>query len=74
MTYGRGWREESRDPHPYYDAKCIKATKKALWIQVGSSKFWVPKAVVHEDSDVRKTGDAGTLVVEEWWAGSRGAV
>lgn len=30
--------------------------------------FWVPKSVIHNDSDVKAKDDEGELVVKTWWA------
>jgi len=34
----------------------------------------VPQSQIHEDSEVWKRGDEGTLVVTQWWAEQRGLV
>jgi len=34
--------------------------------------FWVPKSVLHDDSEVWKKGDEGDLVVKHWWAEKNG--
>jgi hypothetical protein len=56
--------------HEIEDAECVKESDLALCIEsddVGES-FWVPKSVVHDDSDVFHEGDCGCLVVALWWA------
>lgn len=30
--------------------------------------FWVPKSVIHDDSEVYEKGGEGKLVVKTWWA------
>lgn len=36
--------------------------------------FWVPKSVIHDDSEVWKTFTEGNLIVTKWWAEKRGLV
>jgi len=31
-------------------------------------QLWIPKSVVHDDSEVWKKGDEGKLVVKAWYA------
>lgn len=33
---------------------------------------WVPYNCVHEDSEVYRKGDHGTLLVKDWWAEKKG--
>lgn len=33
---------------------------------------WLPKSIVHDDSEVYELGHAGKVVVEEWWADANG--
>ena len=51
--------------------KAIRVTPKG---RVGVP-FWVPKAVLHDDSEVyttREIGKEGKLVVHRWWAEDNG--
>jgi hypothetical protein len=38
----------------------------------GSNGLWVPRSVIHDDSEVFEKGDTGTLVLKTWWAEDRG--
>lgn len=49
-------------------AKAIAETDAAILVVILEDKFWIPKSVIHEDSEVFKKGGEGTLVVMEWWA------
>lgn len=33
---------------------------------------WIPKSVVHDDSEVHGRGMEGEMVVKRWWAESEG--
>lgn len=52
------------------DCECVAETPDALCIRgVKDEDVWVPKSLVSvEDSEVRKLGDSGILVVQEWFA------
>lgn len=66
--------DEGHDPFSYHcDVKCIGETDRALQIldDEGES-FWIPKSVVHEDSEVFEEDDVGTLVVKKWFAEREG--
>jgi hypothetical protein len=52
----------------FEDARAIKATDKALWVEIDGDRYWVPQSQIDDDSDVWKPGQSGTLVVSEWWA------
>ena len=58
----------------YEECKVEYETDDALLIyipEVSDDPLWVPKStnVIDEDaSEIKKTGDSGTLVVKEWWA------
>ncbi len=62
--------------HPFDDAECIVETKAAILVKWGKGityeKKWIPKAVVHQSSRVRKYGDRGQLVLAAWWTGENG--
>jgi hypothetical protein len=36
--------------------------------------LWIPKSVIHGDSEVYRKGTTGKVVVQEWWAETRGIV
>jgi hypothetical protein len=61
------------DPHPYpQTVVCVNETKDAVKVTPVQAKnfepFWVPKSVLHDDSEVYQKGDEGTLIVLEWFA------
>jgi hypothetical protein len=39
-----------------------------------ASAIWVPKSVIHDDSEVWKPFTNGNLIVSRWWAEKRGLV
>jgi len=58
------------DPHTIGVGKCTRDTDKALFVVYNedAGQQWVPKSVVHDDSEIWKRGDAGKLIVKMWWA------
>lgn len=57
------------------DVEVVGATDKAIRVRVdGGREVWVPQSQVHDNSEVWKLGDKGTLVVPEWLAIDKGLV
>lgn len=63
------------------ECEAKSATAKALFVvgeafkktnADGSNGLWVPRSVIHDDSEVFEKGDTGTLVLKTWWAEDRG--
>jgi hypothetical protein len=53
--------------------KTLKVTEKALLIQTEDhGNVWVPRSVVHDDSEVFDRGHEGDLVVQSWCAEKEG--
>lgn len=69
-----GWRNDGgRDPHVVETVVCIGESPRAIHVKRDDgATLWVPKSVIHEDSDVTGEGDEGDLVVHQWFAESEG--
>jgi hypothetical protein len=54
----------------------VRATAKALLVSVPDlgDDIWIPKSVIHDDSEVYDEGHEGELVLAEWWARKEGLV
>ena len=61
--------------------KCLRETEKGILVVAAGEgmkttpgdsnvevETWMPKKAVADDSEVKATGDAGTLTVREWYA------
>lgn len=61
-------------PYRVGPATPVRETDGAVLFRVrGCGEEWVPRSVVHDDSEVWKAGQPeGELVVNEWWAEKRG--
>lgn len=47
---------------------------KSLCCRIDGDDVWVPKSLIHDNSEVYKMGSEGELVVPEWWAIEKGLV
>jgi hypothetical protein len=56
------------------DATVEAETDLALLCNINEKKHWIPKSVVHEDSEVSSEGDTGTIVIMRWFAEKEGLV
>ena len=55
------------------DVSVEAETDLALLYNIDDKKHWIPKSVVHEDSEVSSEGDTGTSVLQRWFAEERRA-
>jgi Ser-tRNA(Ala) deacylase AlaX len=53
-------------------ARCVRATSKAILVDVDGEEVWIPQSQVHDDSEVWRAGDEGKLVISEWIAKRKG--
>lgn len=61
------------EPHDIGEVTVTAETAKAiLCVPKAGEQFWVPKSVVHDNSEAWKKGDEGVLVVKSWWAEKNG--
>ena len=55
-------------------ARCLRATDRAILVVSTDwpTPTWIPQGQVHDDSEVWRPGDTGTLVVSAWVAEQKG--
>ena len=60
----------------FEDAVCVGQSAKAIQVRLADrqSPIWIPQSLVHDDSEVYKQGQKGTLVLPEWFAIKEGLV
>lgn len=46
----------------------------ALLVSIEGKTHWIPKKLIHDDSETYKKGISGTLVVPEWFALKEGLI
>lgn len=57
------------------EGKCTRDSGKALLVKLATGEEkWIPKSVIHDDSEVYDAGEnaEGEVVVQEWWAEKEG--
>jgi len=60
----------------FSNCRVITATEKALLVEIEGEEEWVPKSVIHDDSEVFDDDEnaEGMLVLEDWWAEKSGLI
>lgn len=59
------------------DGQVVGSSEKALKIELETGdEIWIPKSVIHDDSEVYDDEDnaEGEVVVKAWWAQQEGLV
>jgi hypothetical protein len=61
------------------DCEVVGETDKAIFVAIGDGiksgeRMWIPKSQVHDDSEIWKLGQEGTLVITEWIAEQKGLI
>jgi hypothetical protein len=66
-------REEDDEGYVFEDCEIIHQTDRALKVRLDDgTEIWVPKSVVHDNSEIWKAEEKGDLTVKHWWARSSG--
>jgi hypothetical protein len=52
----------------------LSETAKAILVDVEGEEVWIPKSMIHDDSEVFRQGHTGTLIVSRWIAEQKGLV
>lgn len=61
--------DSGSDPFSMGQASILRVTPKALLVLTeDGEERWVPKSVIHDDSEVFDEGHEGELIVQQWWA------
>ena len=69
-------RRDEDESHNFGACVVIAETNKAIGVarpkdsgedEFEEVPFWVPKSVLHDDTEVREKDDEGDLVVKLWW-------
>lgn len=58
------------------DVRCVgeSASKLAIHCVIDGQYVWIPQSQIHENSEVWKLGDFGTLVIPFWLAKEKGLI
>lgn len=63
MSWGEG-----EAPKDLGHAEVRRETDAAIEVACEGWLFWVPKSVIHDDSEVWELDQEGQLIVKQWWA------
>lgn len=69
-----GWSGGS-DPVELGTGRVVNTTDKAVLVEVDGTETWLPKSVLHEDSEIDEDSgvdDEGLVVVKKWFADKEG--
>jgi hypothetical protein len=64
----------AKDTAEIEDVTVESETDLALLCMIEDKQRWIPKSVVHEDSEVSGEGDNGTIIIMRWFAEKEGLV
>jgi hypothetical protein len=61
---------EESEPVVFKNTTCLRESPRAMLVRIDGKERWVPKSVVHDDSEVfdAKENATGKLVLVGWWA------
>lgn len=55
------------------EGRVVSETEKAILVELESGdELWIPKSVVHDDSECYEDGHEGEVVVARWFAEKQG--
>ena len=64
-------------PVKFDGCRGVYATDKGLLVSIpelDTEPLWVPQDHIHQDSEVYRKGDEGTLIISDWIAEKKGWV
>lgn len=64
--------DDGHEPVRVAEVQCTKQTERAILCVIEGEDVWVPQSLVHDDSEVYRQGDFGTLIVPKWFARKNG--
>lgn len=56
----------------FEDVEVKHETEMAILCVVDGNEVWIPKSIIHDDSEVFKAGTTGRLIIPEWLAKAKG--
>lgn len=63
---------EPNDTVTFEKVTVKQETPRAILVAIGSGQVWVPKSVIHDDSEVYAMDTDGDLIVARWFAEKEG--
>jgi len=72
--------ESSDDSVAFHDVRVVRASAKALLVEIDGGQHWIPNSQVHDDSEIyldadcEVQGSPGKLVLKRWICEQKGLV
>lgn len=66
--------EENEAPEELGRGVCVEERQLAIRVVLAGVHYFIPKSVLHDDSEVYRLNDSGKLIVKHWWAEKEGWV
>lgn len=62
--------DSGSEPYEMGKGTCTRETAKAVLVKFKDGERWIPKSVLHDDSEVfdSQENSTGKVVVAQWWA------
>ena len=58
----------------FEDVTALRESDLAICVRIDGEQHWIPQSQIHDDSEVWKSGQTGTLVITRWLAEQKGLV
>ena len=58
----------------FEDVTSTSDTPLALYCYIEGKSVWIPKSQIHDDSEVYRKNQTGTLIISRWIAEQKGLV
>jgi hypothetical protein len=75
-------RSEGHEGVTIGEGECVRETDRAILVELRGPKDsfggrtvtekWIPKSVIHDDSEVFEADTEGSVIVHRWWAEKEG--
>lgn len=63
----------SEDAADFKVLSVVAVSTQAIKVELDTGDLkWVPRSVIHDDSEVYERGHSGTMLLKLWWAQSHG--
>lgn len=70
--------KEGNDPVTFEDCEGIRLNQSLLMLLVSCDSwdkdYWIPRSLIHDDSEVYRPGTTGTLIIPRWIAEKKGMI
>jgi len=61
-------REDGNELVEFPDSVCVGESQLAIRVMIDGHGYWIPKSLIHDDSEVYKRDTNGVLIIPRWLA------